>query len=246
MKTVEKTVAADGQPISIRELWQVFLKRKWIVAAVALAFLVIITVVSLLTTPKYTAKGRIIIEREPNILSFENMFAIEPFSDDYFQTQYKLLESRALAGDTVDRANLAENARFLGAFLNGADPGPDPKNDPALRRRLVGWFLERLRVQPLRRTRLVDLTFTHTDPQLAADVLNAMIEAYIEMNVARKYEATEQATDFLTTEIETVRKDIEAKEQKLQEYGQSTNILAPQQQREHGRRNARRPEPGHD
>jgi succinoglycan biosynthesis transport protein ExoP len=226
MKTIDKTASTDNQPISIRELWHVFLKRKAIVAAVALTFLVIVTVVSLLTTPKYTAKGRILIEREPNILSFGNMFTIEPFSDDYFQTQYKLLESRALAADTIDRVDLAENANFLRAFLDGAEPGPDPKNDAVLRRRLVGWFLERLSVQPLRRTRLVDLTFTHTDPQLAADALNAMIESYIEMNVARRYEATEEATDFLTNEIETVQKDIKSKELKLQEYGQSTNILA--------------------
>jgi len=228
MKTTDKASLAEGPPISLKDLWQIFLKRKWIVAGTAAVILVVVTAISLLTPPTYTAKGQLLIEREPNILSFENMFQIEPLSDDYYQTQYKLLQSRALAGDTIDRIKLVENKAFLDRFFQGGSkPGVDPKADPALRRRLVNWFLERVSVQPLRRTRLVDVSFGHRDPQLAADILNAMIEAYIEMNVARKYEATEQATDFLATEIENVRNGIREKETKLQEYGRSKDILTP-------------------
>jgi len=228
MKTTEKSGSTGAQPISLKDLWQVFLKRKWIVAGTAAVILVVVTAISLLTPPTYTARGQLLIEREPNILSFENMFQIEPLSDDYYQTQYKLLQSRALAGDTIDRIKLVENKAFLDRFFQGGSkPGVDPKADPLLRRRLVNWFLERVSVQPLRRTRLVDVRFGHRDPQLAADILNAMIESYIEMNVARKYEATEQATDFLATEIENVRNGIREKETKLQEYGRSKDILTP-------------------
>jgi len=227
MKVPDKARAAEAPPISLKFLWQIFLRRKWIVAVTAAVILVAVTAISFLTPPTYTAKGQILIEREPNILSFENMFQIEPLSDDYYQTQYKLLQSRALAGETIDRIKLVENKAFLDRFFQGGSkPGVDPKADPLLRRRLVTWFLERVSVQPLRRTRLVDVTFSHRDAQLAADILNAMIESYIEMNVARKYEATEQATDFLATEIENVRSGIREKETKLQEYGRSKNILA--------------------
>jgi succinoglycan biosynthesis transport protein ExoP len=226
MTTSEQRDPATPQGISLRELWQVFLKRKWIVAGVAGTILVITAVASLLTTPVYTAKGQILIEREPNILSFESMFQVEPLSDDYFQTQYKLFQSRSVAGDTIDRLKLTENKAFLDNVLEGRyRTGVDPKTDPLVHRKLVTWFLNKLSVDPLRKTRLVDLSFTYRDPKLAADILNGLIDAYIQMNVDRKFQANSQATDFLTEQITKVRNEIEAKEQDLQEYGQAKNIV---------------------
>ncbi len=54
---------------------------------------------SFVVKPTYTAEGTLLIEKEPNILSFEDILQIESFNDDYFQTQYKLLQSRSLADD---------------------------------------------------------------------------------------------------------------------------------------------------
>ena len=78
----------------------------------------------------------------------------------------------------------------------------------------------------MRKTRLVQASFSDRDPKLAAETLDALFEAYIEMNIQRKYQATEQATDFLTNQIATVRAEIEANENKLQEYGKEKNIIA--------------------
>ncbi len=226
MKTNEKP-STDAQALDLRDLWQIFLKRRWIIMTLTGALFIGAGVLSFLSTPRYTAKGQILIERESNILSFQDMFQLEPLSDDYFQTQYKLLQSRSLAGDTIDRLKLTENKAFLGTVLKSAlRPGVDPKTDPLVRRKLATWFLDTLSVEPLRRTRLVNLSFTHQDPKMAADILNALIDSYIDQNVERKYQANAQATNFLASQIETVRNDIMSKERNLQEYGQAKNIFA--------------------
>ena len=227
MKTSEKTGPAEVQGINLRDLWGIFLKRKWIVVAATSLVFVSAAVISLLTTPAYTAKGQILIERESNLLSFQDMFQVEPLSDDYYQTQYKLLQSRSLAGNTIDRLKLLENQAFLETVVKKAiRPGVNPKTDPIIRRKLASWFLDTLSIEPLRRTRLVNLSFSYRDPKLAADILNAAIDSYIDMNIERKYEANAQATNFLASQIETVRNDIMGKERSLQEYGQSKNIVA--------------------
>ncbi|HSQ79170.1 MAG TPA: polysaccharide biosynthesis tyrosine autokinase [Candidatus Bathyarchaeia archaeon] len=226
MTSNDRSASPGTAGITIRDLWQVFLKRKWIVIALTGALFAGMTVVSFLTTPAYTAKGQILIERESSILSFQDMFQVEPLSDDYYQTQYKLLQSRSLASDTIDRLKLTENKAFLASVLKKAvRPGVDPKTDPLLRRKLATWFLETLSVEPLRRTRLVNLSFTHRDPKTAADILNALIDSYIDMNIERKYQANAQATNFLASQIEAVRNDIMGKERNLQEYGQAKNIF---------------------
>jgi capsular exopolysaccharide synthesis family protein len=227
MKNIEKQSLSDLPGISLRELWLIALRRKWIVIATALAVFAVVTLISFLMVPMYTAGGQILIEREPNILSFEDVFQIESFNDDYYQTQYKLLQSRALAGNTIDRTRLAENQEFVKAAIkNGKRRVGDLTNDPAARSEFIDEFLKRLSIRPVRKTRLVQASFSDRDPKLAAETLNALFTAYVEMNIRKKYQATEQATDFLASQIATVRAEIEANEIKLQAYGKEKNIIA--------------------
>jgi capsular exopolysaccharide synthesis family protein len=203
------------------------LKRKWLIIITALTVLASVTLASFLATPTYTAVGQLLIDREPNILSFEDIFQIETFNDDYFQTQFKLLQSRALIGNTIDRMRLSENEELVKAAIGGGKVRPeDLKNDPRVRGNLINALLKRLIVRPVRKTRLVEATFSDHDPKFAAETLNTLFDTYIEMNVQKRYQATEQATDFLTKQIATVQAEIEEGEKRLQEYGNAKNIIA--------------------
>jgi succinoglycan biosynthesis transport protein ExoP len=227
MKNYEQPGLSEPQGINVRDLWQVVQKRRGLVLTVALTIFAVVALVSFLIVPTYTASGQILIEREPNILSFEDVLQIETFNDDYYQTQYKLLLSRSLAGDTIDRMKLYENKEFVKTAIKGGDRRlADVMTDPLLRGKLIDEFLTRLSVRPVRKTRLVQASFNDHSPRLAADTLNALFAAYVEMNIRKKYQATEQATDFLAGQIQSVRSEIEANEQKLQEYGKSKNIIA--------------------
>ena len=214
----------EESAIGFREYWRVALKRRWTVITFAATVLAVVGLYSFLVRPTYTAKGTLLIEREPNILSFEEIFQIETFNDDYFQTQYKLLQSRSLAEDTIDRLKLHENAAFAGKVKKGKNGGG--WTDPVFRGRLVDAFQGRLGVKPVRQTRLVEVSFKDRDPKFAAEVLNALFEAYIDMNVQKKFQATEQATEFLTGQIAGIRSEIGRDEKKLQEYGAEKNIIA--------------------
>ena len=222
MKNVEAKGPTGGPGIDLRELWAMTLKRRWIVVTTTAAFLAVFTLVSFLTPPMFTAKGQILIEREPNILSFQEVFQIESFNDEYYQTQYKLLQSRALAAATIDRLRAAAP----GAVTPVSGQTPIPITDRSARRRLTTELLDNLNIRPVGKTRLVQASFSSRDPKTAADTLNALFDAYIEMNIQRKYQATEQATDFLTNQIATIRSEIETNERALQDYGKEKNIIA--------------------
>lgn len=227
MMNFDNAGLSGQQEISFRELWRIALKKRWLIITTALTVFAVVTLVSFLTTSTYTAEGQLLIDREPNILSFEDIFQIESFNDDYFQTQYKLLQSRALAGDTIDRMGLAENESFLKSVAGGRKlRAEDLKTDPRVRGKLINALLNRLIIRPVRKTRLVQASFSDHDPKFAAETLNSLFDAYIEMNAQKRYQATEQATDFLTKQIATVQAEIEAGENKLQEYGKAKNIIA--------------------
>jgi succinoglycan biosynthesis transport protein ExoP len=218
----------DGQDgreaIDFAGYWQVILKRKWTVLAFAATTLAVAAGFSFFATPAYKAEGKLLIEREPNILSFNEMFQIESFNDDYFQTQYQLLQSRTLVDETIDRLKLYENPKFVGKPNNAKKV--DAKSDRILRGNLYKVFVGRLKVIPVRQTRLVNVTFSDSDPEFAAVVLNTLFNAFIDMNVETKYEATKQASEFLTNQINTIRSEIEENEKKFQQYGAEKNIIA--------------------
>ncbi|UCE40560.1 MAG: polysaccharide biosynthesis tyrosine autokinase [Candidatus Aminicenantes bacterium] len=226
MKNLDLQRISGQQEISLHELWRIALRRKWIIFSTAVTVFVLIVLYSFLATPIYTATGQLLIDKEPNILSFEEIFKIESFNDDYFQTQYKLLQSRALAGNTIERVRLHKNEGFVKAALGARKPGSEGSNDdPIIKRKLIKVFLERLTIRPIRKTRLVQASFSDSDPELAAETLTSFFDAYIEMNVQRKYQATEQATDFLSTQIAMVQAEIEESERELQEYGEEKDIV---------------------
>lgn len=210
--------------INLRDYWVIFLKRKWLILSFAFVVFAAATVRSYTAKPIYAAKGTLLIQREPNILSFEQIFQVESFQDDYYQTQYKILQSRSLADRAIEKLKLYENEEFVGKPEKMKRPMN--KSDPVFRGKLVTSFLRRLEVKPIRLTRLVEVNFRAGNPKLAADGVNGLFDSFIEMNIEAKSATTEQATEFLTGQIASLRSEIERKEKDLQAYGAEKNIIA--------------------
>ncbi|MBC7348722.1 MAG: polysaccharide biosynthesis tyrosine autokinase [Candidatus Aminicenantes bacterium] len=207
--------------IDLRKYIDIFYRRRWTVISLILIAAALSLIISFVTRPVYKARGTVMIEKEPNILSFEDIFQIETFRDDYFQTQYKLLQSRSLAERTIERLKLWEKKEFSG----GKNVTGDDLKNPVFRQKLVDKFLGRLEVKPIRMTRLVEVAFKAHDPVLASDCVNALFDSFVDMNIEARYETTEQATEFLSEQIAELKKEISQKEQELQNYGQEKDIV---------------------
>src|SRR5512136_2717151 len=212
------------QEINLREYWQKVWRRRGTVAAFAAAVFVLTAFWTFIQKPVYTAKSTLLIEKEPNILSFEQVLQIESMRDDFYQTQYKLLSGRGLADTVVERLKLYENAEFAGGPEKRTKP-IDP-TDHVFREGLIDGFLGRLSVKPVRLTRLVDVSFSARDPRLAADCVNELAAAFIDLNINMKYAATEQATTFLSEQIKGLQAEIQQKENQLQGFEAQANIVA--------------------
>jgi capsular exopolysaccharide synthesis family protein len=216
-----ETQTNEFQEIDLRKYLDIILRRRWTIISITLIAVAIALLISFTMRPRYTARGMVMIEKEPNILSFEDIFQIETFRDDYFQTQYKLLQSRSLAERTIEKLNLWNKEEFSGRAQVSAE---EIKN-PVFRQKVIDRFLSRLEVKPVRMTRLVEVNFTSYDPMLASECVNALFDSFVDMNIEAKSEATEQANEFLTQQINELKKEISQKEQELQRYGQEKDIV---------------------
>lgn len=99
--------------------------------------------------------------------------------------------------------------------------------------RYVGGILMALKVDPVKETRgyyketrLIDVSFTHTDPQVAAKVVNAIAETYVFSNLEKKTETNTSTGDFLQKRVAELQQQIRTDEERLVNYAKNNQILS--------------------
>ena len=97
----------------------------------------------------------------------------------------------------------------------------------------VGAILAGLKVEPVKETRglyketrLIDISFTHTDPGVASKVVNAIAETYVYNNLEKKSETNTTTGDFLQKRIAELQQYIRTDEERLVNYARSNQIIS--------------------
>lgn len=145
----------------------------------------------------------------------------------YLPTQYRLLQSRGLAELVVQRLRLAEDPAFVGrAASNAAASGAvtaadDERHLAALANRLVSG----LHVEPIEGTELVEISWVGSDAKLAARVADGFAQTFIEWGAMSRAHSVGEASRYLEQQIEDLKAQIQQKEEQLQQYGRSTDIV---------------------
>jgi capsular exopolysaccharide synthesis family protein len=210
-----------GLLAQVQQYWHIILKWKWTAALFFFISVSAATMYSFMVPPVFTSSGSVWIEDEAKILPFEDVQSFGAGTN--LQSQARLLQSRTLASDTIDKLKLYENPDFAGKQKKGEKP-IDPA-DPIVRELLIQNFLSNVSVSSADRTQLVDVRFSSRNPKLAAEILNALFEGYIDMIVRKRYSSSEKASEFLNTQIAELRTEIESKEGELNQYGSDKDIL---------------------
>ncbi len=81
------------------------------------------------------------------------------------------------------------------------------------------------RIAPLAGSSVVDVGYVAPNSALAAKIANSVAENFIETSLARRYEATTYAREFLQNRIEATRAKLEESERKAAEYAQAQGII---------------------
>jgi capsular exopolysaccharide synthesis family protein len=215
------------------EIWELIKKRRLIVYYFAgFVFLAALIRVQL-QTPLFMASGTLLIEKEGHgqmdllnqYYSFDN-----DWMNEYLNTQQQVLTSRSLAKKVLtelerlpggESRKPAAKQGSLQKFLGGEQKGIDP--DAQMTAAISG-FLGSLGVSNIKDTRLLEVTYVSADAQMAARSVNTLFDKYIEFNLEMKAESTKQASEFLTAQIEEMRRNLAQKEQELQEYGKRKEL----------------------
>lgn len=235
---------------------RVVYKRRWVAIPAFIAVFLLGAFNSFRTTPLYEARTQLLIEKDsPKVGTLDTMFREQDgwYNDDFYQTQYRILQSRSLARRTAELMNLPSHPAVqrlserrapisVTGALSGAaawmkrtvmGPGePAESRDTADEERAdayapyAGMVLGALNVSPVRNSRLVDLRFSSADPRLAADMANAHAKAYIQQNLENRFGASRDATEWLNEQLAEQRTKVEESEAALHSYREAHGAIA--------------------
>jgi capsular exopolysaccharide synthesis family protein len=208
----------------IRAYWQILLKHRWTVVTVAFVAATLVAIVSFKMQPVYEATARVEVEAAtPEIQSLNDLFRSLPSDDAFLQTQVNVLKSENLAWRTIQQLGLGDKPGFVATGGGGNRPAADPQT--AAQNRLIRAFRKRLSVQLMRDSRMVEVGFESTDPQLAAQVANALVNNYSEYNFHQKYDATRQASGWMEQQLDELKAKVEKSQQAMVDYERRNVIV---------------------
>jgi capsular exopolysaccharide synthesis family protein len=207
------------QEIHLRDYFHVLQKRKWLVLAAVVISFSTAAIVTFRARPLYQSAAQVIIERETaKILSIEQITQGASGAADYYNTQYKILQSNTLAATVANRLRIWEHPEYAGAAAG--------KDGEARLDASAAAILSRITIEPVRNSYLVNVKARAFDPRLAALLANTLAEAYIEQNLQLKVDTTEKAGDFLGEQSADARKKLAAAERALQRFNETNNVIS--------------------
>lgn len=224
----------EAMPI-IRQYLRVAMRWRYVIAGTAIACLVLGLVVTLLMTPKYTATSIIEISRDSSqVTNFQGVERETSVADqEFYQTQYGLLESRSLSERVANQLRLVDDPKFFALFdVKSEDPAFQQQNGRytaqgrKVRLRVAGEILlHHLNIEPTRLSRLVNIRFTSPSAEFSARVANTWADSFIQTNLERKVQATSYGRNLLQRELGQVKERLDESQRQLVSYASAQGII---------------------
>ncbi len=226
-----RPVARDDDEIDLRAYWRVLQRRRWVIASVFAAAVILTLLITLRQTKIYAATTSLIIDLDaPRVLKQDQVADVVDsgvgnflMSKEYYETQYKVITSRAVAQRVVNKLQLARDPRFL-----GLEDVKDPKKLDEVLAKIdpPGKLQERLKVLPVKDSRVVRIQVEDRDPKWAATLANAVAEAYITQNLSVRSTTMQNASDWLEQQLADLEGKLAKSGDAIFKFKQAHDIVA--------------------
>src|SRR5262245_16629593 len=219
-----------------RTLW----RKKVLIAGLTLLTAAIAFAAVNLITPRYKSEARVLIETRENIFfrpdaekALERGTTVD---QEAVTSQVQLILSRDLAREVIKKLKLGERPEFdpvlagpslirsILRVLSLVGIVKDPLEMTPEARVLKSYF-DRLSAFQVEKSRVIAIEFESQDPELAAQVANAVAEAYLVLQQAAKQDQTRAAGAWLSGEIERLRTNVAQAEAKVEQYRAKANLF---------------------
>jgi capsular exopolysaccharide synthesis family protein len=227
------------QELTISGLLVVLKRRRLFIIWTTLFCVLIAVLLCIFMTRKYKATGEIqVAKQSSDELGLDGMkgdgdSVSDALEDNMaLQTQATILQSDTLALKVIQNLGLENTWDFQTRFeplswvLGLISPRGlmDPphaslEDSPVRRSRALKVFERHLKVKPVAGTRLIDISYISSSPQVSAAVINQLMKDLVDYTFQTRYNATNEASQWLAGQMDDLKKqaeDLQAKVVQLQ------------------------------
>jgi len=201
----------------LRDYWRIISDGRWTVLAVFVAVFGIVALATFLSTPVYRAEATVEIQaRSKRIAPVADVtsLGVSDFSwfaeERYFNTQFEIIKSRAVAERVFEKSDLYEHPSFTG------------RSDPLER------FIRMVSVEPKADTGIVRVSMEGTDPKEVTRWVNLLVEAYVDRNLELAVGDTRRAMNALLQEMDPLRARLQQTEEARFDYAEKSSLYVPE------------------
>src|SRR5262245_1339124 len=241
--------------IGPREFWRKLQRHKFLVLLIIVLITAPVAVIMIRAKSTYLASTILQIGRDNAAVIRSGDLLLQNGESDVasntdIKTKMILIKSHELLEDVVVNLQLDRNPRFLDGMnpwaLNGpfrssspetapiVEPKAAPKDSenrlrPASERSRLHPFVtvieDNLNVEQIRETSALKVSFTHTDPALAAAVADGVAQSFIQRDFLSKTERFVNTSAWLDRATRELKERVEKAEQALADYTRANNIF---------------------
>jgi len=189
------------------------------------------TVLAVLFMPSdYKAETKILVKRErvDPVVSAQPNSPVqfrEEVTEEELNSEAALIQSGDVLRRTVTACNL-QNRKGLSALVSAILH----RSEETKIAKAVVRLQSQLKVEPVKKSDLISISYTSSDPKQAAIVLNTLANAYLQKHL--DVQRPPGQVKFFEQETERYRQDLEQAETQLKEFAQQDGGVAPQMARD--------------
>jgi capsular exopolysaccharide synthesis family protein len=234
--SASKKISASG--IELRDIVTILRRRSGVIyAACAVGILLSVSFV-LLAKKQYSSTATIEINKESsNELGMIDLSGITSGLGGDNEINMDLLTEQAVITSDNTALSVIEKLK-LDAYPPYAIPTTDDKKNsllsgerglplekaPLQRDRLLRMFRSRLHVSLIKGTRLVDITYTDSDPSRSTVVANAVVDAYMNEYTQARYQASSRASSWLSNQLADLKDRVATSQAKVEQYQRESGL----------------------
>lgn len=215
---------ASGPDTTLSEAVLTLKRRRRIVVAAMLLGLIYGLYKAKFQPRVYEAAGRIQVRsgsaNEFRLTAAQGLGGVDTTSK--LLTEIEILRSDSLMLAVARQMDLANNPVFLG------NEGPLPHrdlSDPDVRQQVVHILLSGLHIALVPKTEIISISYTSSDPKLAADIVNKVISAYIQRSYETRFASTQRVSQWLSGQLDDLKQQVETSQEQMIDLQRKLGIL---------------------
>ncbi len=212
---------------TVRDFMSIVFRRRRLIIGTFLAVFLGAILAVLIIPNKYEAHLKILVkqERKDPLVSTESkgeMIAVQGLTEEDVNSEVELLKSRDLLEKVVVTCGLQNGPEsFVTRLLN---LGETTDNGQVMKiARAVQRLEKKLEVEPLKKTRIIEVRYQSDDPKMAAKVLETLSNGYLEKHLA--VHRPSGVVDFFQRQTDQYRKGLSNAEFQLIGFGRDQGVV---------------------